>query len=139
MAVTCSCKGLKTSNCICAENHTETKSAKPDQDITKAPKDRETTETKPLAKLSKCNSKTPRNSLNKFLENLYIKCATYNIKCCPFYTSIGHRNYFINTLRDVGILFCFLAANLVIFFIIAARMTMDIMLVVFECGKWIYR
>ncbi|XP_052751470.1 uncharacterized protein LOC128200825 [Galleria mellonella] len=95
-----------------------------------------------LAKDSACymrpTTSSKRSLLTRFVENLYDKCAGYNLRYCPFRGYV-HDNSLRHTMRDVLTLLCFILANLVVLLTILARTTVHISYVIAGSVQWIRR
>ncbi|XP_059055131.1 uncharacterized protein LOC131849151 [Achroia grisella] len=76
--------------------------------------------------------------LARYLENLYEKCARYNLRYCPFRRYVSD-NYFRHTICDILVLLCFVVANVVVFLTILARTTIHAGYVVVNSLQWIQK
>ncbi|CAB3226408.1 unnamed protein product [Arctia plantaginis] len=93
-----------------------------------------------LCRLLNSKQSTMRHSfMFRMMENLYEKCAAYNLKYCPIRGFTKHNSYVSNTMKDLIILACFLIANFVVFLTIFSKTLVHLFHVMFVIARWIGR
>ncbi|XP_004932805.1 uncharacterized protein LOC101745693 [Bombyx mori] len=78
---------------------------------------------------AKCKQKVIVHRCNIFTrtaENIYDKCASYNLRYCPFGRFVKSNNHLVNVSKDVLILLCFLIANFIVLMIIIFNISCDV-------------
>lgn len=79
------------------------------------------------------------NVILNFFERLYEKCASLNLRYCPFPKFIRTKNCFKNTFNDVVILLFFMITNAIVLFIILTKITFHLYFLITDMIYWFRR